>query len=156
IASTPAQKAAVFHRKFFPPEPQIPPPPADVPPAPFPSPTFTTAHVLRAIARISPWKAPGPSGIPNVAISAARHVVAPALLNILEAGLRLSYFPDSWKVFITATLRKPGKSDYTLPGAFRPIAEEECLGKIAESVITEWLSGVVESKGLLSRAQFGG
>ncbi|KAJ7146690.1 hypothetical protein C8R44DRAFT_592658, partial [Mycena epipterygia] len=90
----------------------------------------TIQHVLRAIARVSPWKAPGPSGIPNVAIAAARHIVAPVLLNILEAGLRLGHFPDSWKVFITATLRKPGKSDYTVPGAYRPIAEEECLGKV--------------------------
>ncbi|KAJ7122140.1 hypothetical protein C8R44DRAFT_591619, partial [Mycena epipterygia] len=112
--------------------------------------------VLHAIARTSPWKAPGPSGIPNVAIAAARDIVAPALLNILTAGLRLGHFPDLWKIFITATLHKPGKSDYTVPGTYRPIAEEECLGKVVESVVTDWLSGFAESKGLLSKNQFGG
>ena len=76
-------------------------------------------------------------------------------MNFIEC-LHLSYFPDSWKVFITATLRKPGKSDYTVPGAYRPIAEEECLGKILESVITEWLSAFAETSGLLSKNQYGG
>ncbi|KAJ7222602.1 hypothetical protein GGX14DRAFT_178766, partial [Mycena pura] len=48
-------------------------------------------------------------------------------------------------------LRKPGKSDYTVPGAFWPIAEEVCLGKVVESVLTEWLAGFAETNGLLSR-----
>ncbi|KAJ7136821.1 hypothetical protein C8R44DRAFT_608354, partial [Mycena epipterygia] len=156
VASTPTQKADVLHRKFFPPAPNIPPPPATAFPAPSPNPSFSVDHILQAIECVSPWKAPGPSGIPNVAICAARHIIAPLLLVILEAGLHLSYFPDSWKIFITATLRKPGKSDYTVPGAYRPIAEEECLGKVLESVITEWLSAFAEKSGLLSKNQYGG
>ncbi|KAJ6472101.1 hypothetical protein C8R45DRAFT_836132, partial [Mycena sanguinolenta] len=72
-------------------------------------------------------------------------VVAPALLVILEAGLRLSYFPASWRIFLTVTLRKPGKSDYTIPGAYRPIVEEEGLAKVVESVLTEWLSSFTEA-----------
>ncbi|KAJ6539871.1 hypothetical protein DFH09DRAFT_1090182 [Mycena vulgaris] len=89
VVSTPAQKAAIFHHKFFPPEPPIPPSPPTAFPAPLPTPSFSVEHVLRAIAQISPWKAPGPSGIPNVAISSARQVVTPALFNILEAGMRI-------------------------------------------------------------------
>jgi hypothetical protein len=75
---------------------------------------------------------------------------------ILEAGLRLGYFPASWRIFLTVTLRKPGKSDYTVPGAYRPIAEEEGLGKVVESVLAEWLSKFAETNGLLSPNQFGG
>ncbi|KAJ7698372.1 hypothetical protein B0H17DRAFT_856458, partial [Mycena rosella] len=149
-------KAALLHRKFFPPATPVPPPPAAPPSSPMPALTFTTAHVLRAIACISPWKAPGPSGIPNVAIASARNILAPVLLAILEAGLRLGYFPDSWRIFITATLRKPGKSDYTVPGAYRPIAEEEGLGKVIESVVADWLSEFAERTGMLSKNQFGG
>ncbi|KAJ7708266.1 hypothetical protein B0H17DRAFT_917130, partial [Mycena rosella] len=156
VASLLSEKAAVFHRKFFPPAPTIPPPLSDAPPTPFPPPVCTLTHITRAIAHISPWKVPAPSGIPNVAISAASHVITPILLVILEAGMRLDHFPDSWKLFITATLRKPGKSDYTVPGAFRPITEEECLSKIIESVLADWLSELVENKELLSRNQFGG
>jgi hypothetical protein len=36
------------------------------------------------------------------------------------------------------------------------IAEEECLGKVVESVLAEWLSGFAERHGLLSPNQFGG
>ncbi|KAJ7226974.1 hypothetical protein GGX14DRAFT_306778, partial [Mycena pura] len=107
------------------------------------------------IAKLSPWKAPGPSGIPNITIKAASTTFAPILLAILTAGLRLHYFPASWRVFITATLRKLGKSDYTVPGAFHPIAEEECMGKVVESVLTDWLSSFAEAKELLSPRQFG-
>jgi hypothetical protein len=53
-------------------------------------------------------------------------------------------------------IRKPGKSDYTIPGAYRPIAEEEGMGKVIESVLTNWLSGFAETEGLLSLNQFGG
>jgi hypothetical protein len=53
-------------------------------------------HVLRAIGKISLWKVPGPSGIPNIAIRAACATIAPALLNILTAGLCLGHFPNSW------------------------------------------------------------
>ncbi|KAJ6478968.1 hypothetical protein C8R45DRAFT_756637, partial [Mycena sanguinolenta] len=57
---------------------------------------------------------------------------------------QLGYFPRQWRTFLTVTIRKPGKSDYTVPGAHRPIAQEECLGKVVESVITQWLSGFAE------------
>ncbi|KAJ7032642.1 hypothetical protein C8F04DRAFT_958661, partial [Mycena alexandri] len=156
VASTPVEKAAFFHSKFFPPTPNAPVLPPTAHPAPHSAPTFTVDHVFKAISKMSPWKAPGPTGIPNVAISSARTIVAPALHHILEAGMRLSYFPRAWRIFITATSRKPGKSDYTTPGAFRPIAEEEGFGKVLESCLADWLSGFAEATGLLSPNQFGG
>ncbi|KAJ7664746.1 hypothetical protein B0H17DRAFT_835310, partial [Mycena rosella] len=54
----------------------------------------------------------------------------------------------------TITLHKPGKSDYIVLGAYRPIAEEEALGKVLESVIADWLSGFAETHNLLSPNQF--
>ncbi|KAJ7222603.1 root hair defective 3 GTP-binding protein-domain-containing protein [Mycena pura] len=60
--------------------------------APPPTPIFTVDNVLGPIPKLSPWKAPGPSGIPNVAIMVT---VAPFLLNALEAGLNCGYFPKS-------------------------------------------------------------
>jgi hypothetical protein len=41
VASSPEEKAAVFHAKFFPPKPDIPPPLAGPHPSPSPSPLFT-------------------------------------------------------------------------------------------------------------------
>ncbi|KAJ7210338.1 hypothetical protein GGX14DRAFT_306284, partial [Mycena pura] len=150
-------KAKVLHEKFFPPKPNLDPPDPDEPlPEPHPSPTFTVDDIHRAIAKLAPWKAPGPSGILNIAIKSAQMTLAPCLFVILEAGLRVGYFPKTWRIFLTVTLRKPGKSDYTVPGAHRPIAEEECLGKVVESTLAEWLSGFAERHGLLSPNQFGG
>ncbi|KAJ6468049.1 hypothetical protein DFH09DRAFT_955863, partial [Mycena vulgaris] len=120
-----------------------------------PAPIFTVEHVAKAIAKIAPWKAPGPTGIPNIAISSARDIVAPILHRILVAGLQIGHFPRVWRDFITATLRKPGKSDYSVPGAYRPIAEEEGFGKILESVLADWLQGFAEQHHLLSPNQFG-
>jgi hypothetical protein len=58
----------------------------------------------------------------------------------------------AWRTFLTIALHKPGKSDYTVPGVYRPIA----VGKAIEPVPTEWLSGFAEANGLLSSNQFGG
>jgi hypothetical protein len=68
IATMPADKAKVLHEKFFPSKPNLDPPDPDEPlPKPHPSPTFTI-DIHRAIAKLAPWKAPGPTGIPNIAI----------------------------------------------------------------------------------------
>jgi hypothetical protein len=39
-----------------------------------------------------------------MAISAACSTIAPTFLNILITGLDLGYFPNSWQIFITATI----------------------------------------------------
>ncbi|KAJ7938551.1 hypothetical protein B0H13DRAFT_2301580 [Mycena leptocephala] len=118
-ATTPTEKANVPHTKFFPPKASLPPPDPPTNPSsgltsPFPS-IFTTEDIHWAIAKLFPWKAPGRS-----------------------AGLRIGHFPKSWRVFLTVTIRKPGKNDYTVPGAHRPIAEEECLDKVVESAHTAY------------------
>ncbi|KAJ7927126.1 hypothetical protein B0H13DRAFT_2312914 [Mycena leptocephala] len=58
-ATTPEQKARFLHHKFFPNKPDIPPPPAGLHSKPLPAPAFSVDDILRAISRISPWKAPG-------------------------------------------------------------------------------------------------
>lgn len=117
---------------------------------------FTQKDIDRAISRLAPFKAPGPSGIPNMAIKAARAFLSPVLLRILEASLALGHFPESWKSYSTVTLRKPGKSDYTAPKAYRPVALEETLGKVLESVVARRLSDLAEEHQLLPSNQFGG
>ena len=46
-------------------------------------------------------------------------------------------------------LRKPGKGDYTVPGAYRPISLLNTLGKLLEAVMAKRLSYYVEKYGLL-------
>jgi ribonuclease HI len=53
-------------------------------------------------------------------------------------------------------LRKPGKPDYSLPDAYRPISLLNTLGKLLEAVIARRLSYLAEKHGLLPNSQFGG
>jgi hypothetical protein len=53
-------------------------------------------------------------------------------------------------------LRKPGKPDYAVPGAYRPISLPNTLGKLLEAVIARRLSYLAEKHGLLPDTQFGG
>lgn len=53
-------------------------------------------------------------------------------------------------------LRKPGKPDYSKPGAYRPISLLNTLGKLLEAVMARRLSYVAEKHGLLPNSQFGG
>jgi hypothetical protein len=53
-------------------------------------------------------------------------------------------------------LRKPGKPDYTVPGAYRPISLLNTLGKILEAVMARRLSIWAENHKLLPDTQFGG
>jgi hypothetical protein len=53
-------------------------------------------------------------------------------------------------------LRKPGKPDYTVPGAYRPISLLNTLGKILEAVMARRLLFWAEKHKLLPDTQFGG
>jgi len=74
----------------------------------------------------------------------------------MQASLNLGYFPKAFKETTTVVLRKPGKPDYTKSKAYRPIALENTIGKIFESVIGDVLSYLIETHGLLPKEHFGG
>lgn len=57
--------------------------------------------------------------------------------------------PRLWKTAKTVMLPKPGKSDYTSPASYRPIALLNTLSKIYKKLLTQVLSQQVESNHLL-------
>ena len=61
-----------------------------------------------------------------------------------------------WKHFKTITLRKPGKPDYSIPKAYRPIALEDTLSKVVESLMARKLAMLAEQYNLLPPTHFGG
>ena len=61
-----------------------------------------------------------------------------------------------WKHFKTITLRKPGKPDYSIPKAYRPIALEDTLSKVVESLMARKLAMLAEQYDLLPPTHFGG
>ncbi|GFF62105.1 RNA-directed DNA polymerase (Reverse transcriptase) [Aspergillus udagawae] len=90
-------------------------------------------------------KAPGEDGIPTLVFRI-----------FFTASVNLGYYPEQWKRAKIIVLRKPGKPDYTIPGAYRPISLLNTLGKVLEAVMAKHLSYYAEAYGPLPNTQFGG
>ena len=152
-------KAKVFAKIFFPPPPEVPAadePPFDYPePLPDPLPP-TGSQIEKIIRKLSPYKAPGPDGIPNIVLQKCYDLIADHLLYIYQAILELDEFYDPWREFITLVIRKPDKPNYELPKAHRPIALISTMAKVLTALIAENISRLVETHQLLPKTHFGG
>jgi ribonuclease HI/retron-type reverse transcriptase len=104
----------------------------------------------------SPLKAPGPDGIINKALQAGIDLIAAHLTRIYNQSLRLGYCPVSFRASITAVLRKPGKANYAVPKAYRPIALLNTIGKVVDAVVAWRLSYLVETHHVLPPTHMGG
>jgi hypothetical protein len=69
---------------------------------------------------------------------------------------RLKVYPDSWKVTETPVLWKPGKADYTVPGAWQPIVLSNGYAWLLNGCKTEDLVVMCEKLGILPANHFGG
>jgi hypothetical protein len=152
-------KAREFALTFFP-----PPPPAntdDIATATYPSPVtchqkITPHQIQRALDKISPKKAPGPDEITNRVLKKTAEVIHPHMLALAQASINIGHFPTPFKTTTTVIIRKPTKPDYTKPNAYRPIALENTMGKIIESIMAEMLSYIAETHQLLPPQHYGG
>ena len=79
--------------------------------------------------------------------------LAEAVVQLANAYWALGYFPARFKEARTVVLRKPGKPSYSDPGAWRPIALLNTIGKLIESLITKRLSQATKKYKLLSDTQ---
>lgn len=78
------------------------------------------------------------------------------ITHIFTKSVELGHYPNQWKQAHIIVLRKPGKPNYTEPGAYQPISLLNTLGKILEAVMAWRLSYWVEAYKLLPDTQFGG
>lgn len=83
---------------------------------------------------------------------ALKHLIT----EIFTASVKLGHHPRRWRGAKIVVLWKPGKPDYSIPGAYRPISLLNTLGKILEAVIARRLSYLAEKYNLLPNTQFGG
>jgi hypothetical protein len=153
-------KAQKFQATFFP-----PPPPADttdisantIYPESVPCNTnITMQQVTEAIEKLAPNKAPGPDEISNCVLKKMFPIIKHHLKILAQASLNNGHFPAAFKSTTTIVLRKPGKPDYTKPNAYRPIALENTIGKVLESIIAEVLSYLIETYDLLPQQYYSG
>ena len=116
---------------------------------------ITKEQLERAIGKLAPNKAPGPDEITNRVLKKNFGILYEHILKLAQACMDIGYFPSVFKKTLTIVLRKPNKPDYTKPNAYRPIALENTIGKVLESITTELLSYLIETHELLPANHFG-
>ena len=151
-------KAKALAEVFFPPKPLV----SLVPqvfnyPDPLPSsPPITEEQICAHIMKLLPYKAPGSDGIPNIVLQKSANILVPYLLPIYRSIIRFGIYHAGWQEFTTCVLRKPGKPNYKVPKAYRPIALLCTMAKVLTSIVSENLISVTERHQLLPDTHFGG
>lgn len=112
--------------------------------------------VRHAIVDTSPYKAPGPNGICNIVFKRNAPALIPYLTHLFNAVFTLHTYFDPWKELTTVVLRKPGKADYLIPKAYRPIALINTTCKLLTAIVTCQLTHILEKHELLPSNHFGG
>ena len=157
-AVTNEEKGRLLYQTFFP-RRTAPPVPAQqepYPPAKWEYMPTTDEQIHRAIRRMKPWKATRTETIPNAVFVYARELLVPYLGPIFRATDTLKVYPDDWKLTETPILKKPGKPNYTIAGAWRPIVLSNGLARLLNGCKTEDLVLMCEKTGVLPPNHFGG
>ncbi|KAJ3552122.1 hypothetical protein NPX13_g11188 [Xylaria arbuscula] len=121
-----------------------------------PMPPITTNEVEHAVQATLPLKAPGPDGIPNLILKRALPHIKFHLTRIFNCSLTLGHCPEHFRRSTTVVLRKPGKDNYTVPKAYRPIALLNTIGKVMDAIIAKRISYMAETYQLLPDTHIGG
>jgi len=157
LAATNEEKSALLAHTLFPP----PPATSSVPDTyQYPEPVeewteITLDQLTAAVNKLSPYKAPGPDGIANIVFQRCRQL-SNYLLPLFNAAVKLCTHYDPWRESVTVILRKPGKPDYSVPKAYRPIALLNTTAKLLSSIVTDRASYILEAHNLLPATHFGG
>jgi ribonuclease HI len=117
--------------------------------------SVTTDETARVLACLNAGSAVGPDKISYSTIRKV-HEFSPKLLpKLFTALLRFSVHPQEWKTANCVILPKPGKPDYSLPRAYRPISLLPCLGKILERIVADRTADAALRCGALIPSQLG-
>ena len=156
-ATTNEEKSNLLAKTFFPPRPLndssiqfvYPKPIRDLEP-------ISREQVRRQLAKLKPYKAPGPDGIPNIVLTKCANAITDRLYYIYKAILEMEVYYEPWRTSTTVVLRKPGKPRYDNPKAYRPIALLNTMSKVLTALIAEVMTFYTETHHLLPTNHFGG
>jgi ribonuclease HI len=149
-------KARAFLDTFFPKMDQPHEDPSAQAPLELPWPPITELEIQRSLKAAKSSTAPGEDGLPTLVWKHLWKYMGKLITRIFTASIELGHHPKRWRGAKIVVLRKPGKPDYSIPGAYRPISLLNTLGKLLEAVMARRLSHLTEKHGLLPDTQFGG
>lgn len=119
-------------------------------------PPITQHEIETILSKIPSKRASGGDGITTEILKLPKSLLIPTLLTLFNACLKYGYFPQAWRTATTAILRKSGKDNYSVAGAYRPIALLSCLGKILKTIITRQISHWAEVNDVVEQGHMGG
>ena len=157
-ASTNKEKGRALARNFFPAKPRSDNSLAGhkYPKACSRAGKVTQEQIHAQLKKLKPYKAPGPDGIPNIVLTRCADVIVDRLFYIFQAMLEKGIMYKPWKEFTTVVLRKPGKSSYSTPKSYRPIALLNTMWKVITAIIANHITYYTEKHHLLPANHFGG
>ena len=143
-AMTNKEKSAILAQALFPPPPNESTVPTDFL---YPDPAerwseITHEQLTQAINNLSPYKVPGPDGVANIVFQHCSSLID-YILPLFNAVVNLRTYYDPWKESITVILRKPGKPDYSVPKAYRPIALLNTTAKLLLAIVADRTSYIL-------------
>jgi hypothetical protein len=158
VAKDNDSKAKMFYTLFFPPKPTEDhvPPDAEYPQPKWKYAPVTDEQIGRAIAKMRPYKGTRPGTIPNCVFKNTKEILTMHLGPIYRATDTFQWYPDDWKITSTPVIRKPGRTDYTAPGAWRPVVLSSGHARLLNSSKTDDIVMQCERMGILPAMHFGG
>lgn len=115
-------------------------------------PKFTPEDLRRAVKRLTPGKAAGPSGIPNEVLRALANAQPQAVLRTYNDCLHALIFPPRWKRARLVLLRKGPDKPPDVPSSYRPICMLDTPGKLLERLLLQRLEEHLDEHGGRRRA----
>ena len=153
-----AEKGKTFYETFFPPKPitSLVPPDPQYPPSAWDLVNIDETQIHRAIDKMQPYKGTRAGTWPNVVFQKTADDIVPHLTPIFRAVFDLETYHEDWAATGTLAHRKPGRADYTVPGAWRPIVLSSPYGRLLNSCVRDQVNTMAEWKGILPSHHFGG
>ena len=152
------EKGNTLHTIFFPTtNPGLTPPDPDFryPPARWKFINISDDLIHKAISKLKPYKASMTNTVPNSILIHAKDLLVPHLGPIYRATNTIGFYPPSWALTETLVLKKPGKPDYTIPSAWRPIVLSDGLARLLNACQALDLVTMCEKLQILPANHFG-
>ncbi|KAF7373394.1 RNA-directed DNA polymerase from transposon X-element [Mycena sanguinolenta] len=117
---------------------------------------ISEALLHQAVGKMKPWKATRSGTFPNCLYKYCAASLVPRLCKIYRALDVYQHEPEDWKRTETIIARKPGKPDYSLVGAHRPLILSHGHARLRNAAKTIQVTTNAERYNMLPANHYGG